>query len=124
MQNMNKEILHRKLKNFGILILVGVAYYIWIRVTGLGIPCMTRRLTGFKCPGCGATTMVLYMAKLNFARAYRANPFLFSTLPFLMLEFFYVNILEIYEKKSPMWNNVILILFLIAFIGFGVLRNF
>ena len=31
----------------------GCAYAAFYRITGIGIPCLFRLITGFKCPGCG-----------------------------------------------------------------------
>ena len=121
---MNKEILHRKLKNLGIFLIIGIVYFIWIKLTGLAIPCMTRKITGLKCSGCGATTMVVCFAKLDFKGAFDANQFLFCSIPFLIFEIIFVNMREVYEKKNPMWNKVLLIIYLAMFIAFGVLRNF
>lgn len=68
---------------------LGTAYYIWLRLTGLAIPCVFRMITGWKCPGCGITTLILCIAKFDFAGAFQANPFLFVTGPALLLEIGY-----------------------------------
>lgn len=68
----------------GIRILgIGVIYFFWVCLTGVGIPCPFRLLTGYLCPGCGITHYCIAMLQLRFADAYSANPFLFVLMPFL-----------------------------------------
>ena len=35
----------------------GIAYYFFMKITGLSIPCLIRRVSGLKCPTCGITHM-------------------------------------------------------------------
>lgn len=65
------------LKIYAFALGIGLAYYIWIRATGLAIPCFYLKTTGLLCPGCGMTNMFLALAKLDFAGAYRCNPAMF-----------------------------------------------
>ena len=67
-----------------LLIGAGLLYYVWIRVTGLMIPCPFRLLTGIRCPGCGVTTMIMAAGRGDLHSALEANPFLFVTSPFLI----------------------------------------
>ena len=69
----------------GIRILgIGVIYFFWVCLTGVGIPCPFRLLTGYLCPGCGITHYCIAMLQLRFADAYSANPFLFVLMPFFI----------------------------------------
>ena len=52
-----------------ILFGIGALYALIIRLTGIGIPCPIRRLTGIMCPGCGTTRMMMSILKLDFASA-------------------------------------------------------
>ena len=65
---------------------VGVIYFCWLKVTGIGIPCIFRKITGWYCPGCGITTLILCISEQDFVGAFWANPFLFVTSPFLLGE--------------------------------------
>lgn len=75
-----KKLLKETLVCAGLL----AAYYFFIRLTGLHIPCIFRKVTGLKCPGCGLTAMCMYLAKLRFADALRANPLMFFMTPLLL----------------------------------------
>ena len=57
-------------------------YYLFVRFTGLSIPCVFREVTGFRCPGCGVTHMAMHAARLEFGLAFRSNPLLFFMFPF------------------------------------------
>lgn len=59
--------------------MLGPAYLMWLRAGLPAVPCMFRRLTGLKCPGCGITSMALCLSRLDFKGAYEANPFLAVT---------------------------------------------
>lgn len=51
----------------------GIAAAAVIKITGRGIPCIFRLITGLKCPGCGNTTAVLALLELDFMGAFAAN---------------------------------------------------
>lgn len=75
--------MQQKLKKLGISTMVlaaGFAYYLAARFF-FAIPCMFRTLTGFKCPGCGITHMLVAELQFNFAQAYAANPALYLLQP-------------------------------------------
>jgi len=58
--------------------LVGVGLSATYRLTGYGIPCPWRALTGTLCPFCGSTSMGAHLLNLDFAGAWAANQFVFS----------------------------------------------
>ncbi len=101
----------------------GIAYYVWLKIGGPAIPCLFRKMTGWKCPGCGITTMFLNLLELDLAGAYQANPFLFVTGPFLLVELLYLVILSYKERGIPKWNEWVLGIYTCALIIFGILRN-
>ena len=70
---------------FGALILIGIGalYALFVRLTGIGIPCLFHEITGLDCPGCGASRMALALFSLDPAAAFRFNPVLFCLLPLL-----------------------------------------
>lgn len=73
----------QKLKKLGISAMVlaaGFAYYLAARFF-FAVPCVFRTLTGFKCPGCGITHMLIAELQLDFAQAYAANPALYLLQP-------------------------------------------
>ena len=67
------------------IIALGLAYFIFIKVTDLWIPCIFKKITGKFCPGCGVTRMALSVIKLDFADAAKANIFLFASSPVLLI---------------------------------------
>lgn len=114
----------KDLKIFAVILLLGSIYGIWIEITGLAIPCVFRKMTGWLCPGCGITTLCLCLVKMDFRGAYEANPFLFLTFPFLIFELFYLRYINKEEESTFSKINMgILILYLAALLGFGFYRN-
>lgn len=62
----------QKLKKLGISAMVlaaGFAYYLAARFF-FAVPCVFRTLTGFKCPGCGITHMLIAELQLDFASTF------------------------------------------------------
>lgn len=105
------------------LLIIGFCYYIWIRTTGLYIPCMFRLVTGFKCPGCGITTMMVNLSKLNFKAAFIANPFLFITGPFIAAELIYAYIKASRNEQISRTNIIGLYIYISLLLIFGIWRN-
>ncbi len=113
----------KTIKTALILIAAGVCYLAWIRLTGLALPCVFRSLTGFKCPGCGITTMFAALASLDFRASFNANPFLFVTAPFLCGEIIYREYLKCKDMKVPGAHEAAVICYAIALCIFGIVRN-
>ena len=65
-------------------LLIGCAYALFYRGTGLGIPCPFRALTGMKCPGCGVTRMLVSLMRLDVRGAFGYNAALLCMLPALL----------------------------------------
>ena len=93
------------------ILAAGIAAAFIIKITGVGIHCHVYRITGLKCPGCGNTTAVLALLKLDFKGALYAN--------FLMpLEFAYLLLTAVVTIKKyiltgksgielpPQWINI------------------
>lgn len=106
------------------ILIIGILYYIWARVTGIWIPCPFRKITGWLCPGCGITTLFMSLARLDFRGAFHANPFLFITGPVLLAEVIYDYVLRMKGRKLPKWNQICLYIYLVMLIAFGIIRNF
>ncbi len=68
------------LKIYAVVLSVGLAYFLFYRFTGLGIPCLYLKTTGYLCPGCGATRMFLALFRLDFAAAFSYHPVLLTLL--------------------------------------------
>ncbi|MGI6500203.1 MAG: DUF2752 domain-containing protein [Anaerostipes sp.] len=110
-------------KKFGIILIIGFTYFIWIRITGIAIPCLFRMRTGWLCPGCGITTLFLDLIKLDIKGAYNANPFLFVTGPWIVIFILWDMKLKYEKRQMPKAGNGVLVLYLIALCVFGIWRN-
>ena len=78
-----RDRLRRLLGGGGLLLAAGLAYALWVRATGLALPCPFRAVTGFQCPGCGVTRLCLSLLRGDLPGAWRANPALLLLLPVL-----------------------------------------
>lgn len=113
----------KTIKTVLLLLAAGLCYLVWIKLTGFALPCMFRSLTGFKCPGCGITTMFTSLATLDFEASFNANPFLFVTAPFLCGEIIYRIYLKYKNMKFPKAHEAAVICYGIALCVFGIVRN-
>lgn len=73
------------IKKAAVYLLVGLAYYVFVRLTGWGIPCVFSLLTGILCPGCGISRMFMALLRLDFYAAFRYNALIFCALPFVLI---------------------------------------
>lgn len=115
--------MRRKTKALLAVLGVGITYYMLIRFAGFSIPCIFHKITGWKCPGCGITTLILCLLEGDFKGAFAANPFLFVTGPALLAELGYYYLFLDDKRKLPTWNNRLIILYGISLLIFGILRN-
>jgi len=67
---------------FAAMFVIGVARWLAPSPTGVGThtqlflpPCGFKTITGLPCPSCGMTTAFAYMAHLQLARGFSAQPF-------------------------------------------------
>lgn len=101
------------------------AYYAFVRLTGLSIPCYFYEITGLKCPSCGITHMLLHAAKLEFAEAIRCNALLFFMLPFLgALLLIKILFMPQWLEKDSVFFKTVITLCCAALLIFGAVRNF
>ena len=119
-----KERFRQTLTKYVILLLIGIAYFVFVFITGIGIPCIFHVVTGLKCPACGVTRMITSLARLDFAAAFAWNPFLLITGPVILLcliasEVIYVKsgTRSLGKWNFVLWGEIVLAL------AFGVLRN-
>lgn len=107
------------------LLAAGCAYAVLFSKTGIGIPCIFRKITGLMCPGCGTTRMLVSLLKLDFVSAWSYNPVVLCMLPVGAVLFALglkryiadgVNRMTKYET----FTEYIMIAVLV---GFGIVRN-
>jgi hypothetical protein len=98
-------------------------YLVCYLVTGSGIQCTIYKLTGFSCPGCGMTRMVLALFDGNIYQSFRYNPYMFVSIPLITL------IGTIWSAEYVLYNqiykhiDIVLISYTASIIIFGILRN-
>lgn len=114
------------LKTKIIILIIGIIYLIWYRLTHIGIPCIFLLVTGLYCPGCGITRMFSAISHFDFIGAFRSNCFVFILLPYGIFAYVRHNANFIikgepykYKKFHKYLLNVILVMASI----FGVVRN-
>ena len=114
----------RVVVKYSIILGVGVAYLIFFLCVGFGIPCVFREITGLKCPGCGISKMFVSLARLDFAAAFRHNPLIFTTGPFLpaYLVTSEIKYIRCGERNMDKWE-IFLWVELALLLAYGVLRN-
>lgn len=111
---------------FGALIIltVGAAYTLFVKLTGVGIPCPINLTTGLKCPGCGVSRMFLALFRLDFPEAFRQNGAILCLMPLMAATA--IRFIYVYIKKGTVRDRPaeISVWFMIAvLLVFGILRN-
>jgi len=89
------------------------------------IPCIFHEITGFYCPGCGITRMIVSIFKLDFYKAFRYNPLLFIFIPFIIV-LTLNNIYCIIKNRVPIYkkiNNKFWVVIIIILIIYWIARN-
>lgn len=111
---------------FGIIIAFGIAYIIFYRLTGIGIPCYFHTLTGLNCPGCGVSRMIISLINLDFKSAFHYNAALFVLSPvFLILAItIIVRYIKTGSQKLCLGQSVVLYALIALLLLFGIIRNF
>lgn len=89
----------------------------------IGIKCPVFETTGFYCPGCGSTRMVRALIHLQFYQAFRYNPVIFISAPFVFVLVYAVVIYYILGKPVPSVIDNTLICYGFILVIFAVVRN-
>jgi hypothetical protein len=105
------------------LFIVMFLYYLFVRFTGIKIPCIFFELTSLECPGCGITRMLTQFLQFNFVKGIKFNYFLGFTLPILLFMIAYMSYLYIFKKKQAKWFTILSTIYLISLFIWGILRN-
>ena len=106
-------------------LIAGFAYYLFVRFTGHGIPCIIKALTKAYCPGCGISRMFVALIGGNIKAAAGYNLLALSLLPFGA---FWAGI-KIYQfikegkNESPKWETAAILIIFILTIAFWIMRN-
>ncbi len=115
----------KKIISLVLLLLLLIGYLLLGNHYHIFLFCPIRKIIGLYCPGCGVTRMLLSILKGQFYQAFRYNPLLFLSLPFLIL--YYIDYLYCLSKEKKSKIHMLeprIWYFLIAiFLLYGVLRN-
>lgn len=107
------------------IVLLGLAYALFIQCTGLGIPCVFRLVTGYRCPGCGMTHAAMALIHGQPKIAFRENPLSLSVVPLLL--FYGAYRAEVYIRTARTdfrkWEIVFLGVLWVVVLLFWLLRN-
>ena len=117
--------LSRLLGGAGLLLAAGLAYALWVRATGLALPCPFRAVTGLLCPGCGVTRLCLALLRGDWAGAWRANPALLPMLPILAALAVRLSVRYVREGSAvlPRRENALVWVLAALLAAWGILRN-
>ncbi len=89
-----------------IIMVVASGLFLFISINLKLPPCYVKALTGFDCPACGGTRMVINIAKLNFIKAFHYNPFMFLAFIYGILFFILLNISILNKKAIQIINKL------------------
>lgn len=120
------DIRHRAVtvvKIFSHLLLLPTLIVMHYIITGQYIGCVFRKTTGIYCAGCGATRMVLAILHLRFYQAFRFNPFMFVTLPIVIICSAVWIIRYVLYGYICKHLDKLLIAYAISVIIYGIIRN-
>ena len=109
----------------GALLGLGLGYAVWVRLTGLAVPCPFRAVTGRLCPGCGVTRLCLALLRWDWAAAWSANPVLLLMLPVLAALGVRLAVRYVREGTTvgPKWESALLWTMVALLIVWGIVRN-
>ena len=125
MSTEQKKRLREILKSVAVVVLIGILYVIFVKVTGWALPCPIKLVTGKYCPGCGISRMCLALLRLDFEAAFYANRLLFILLPFIL---FYaliktISFIKTGNSKQTLLEQIVTFLVLLLVIAFWIMRN-
>ena len=120
-----KERLLKLIKGVAALLGVGVCYYLFYSLTGFGIPCVIKKVTGLQCPGCGMTRAMVALIHGDLPGAYEYNSLSITLLPLLAVYLCYrgYRYVKGTEFAFRWWEILFLTAGLVIALGYGFWRN-
>lgn len=111
--------------NGSIIIAAASALLASYHLTGHGLPCLFRAMTGYLCPGCGMTRAALAILEGNFAKAWQYNPLSLTLLPIFAIYLLYKAGRYVLkgEEDFKLGETLFLLTLLLIAVSFGVGRN-
>ncbi|MCI5806821.1 MAG: DUF2752 domain-containing protein [Clostridium sp.] len=108
-----------------VLIILGFVYLFIYQKLGVGIPCLFRTITGWKCPGCGMTHAMSAIWNGDWKSAWEYNALSITVLPIVCIYLLYRWVREIRHKGEEfyIWEYIFLGVLFIIVIAYGYTRN-
>ncbi len=89
-----------------LLMFVFISYCFINKKTGIYIPCIFYKITGYRCPGCGITHMLFNLLNFKIADAFSDNYLAFIYLPFIIGYYIYEIYLYVWNKKDKVFIKI------------------
>lgn len=113
-----------KMKIYSWVAVVLVLYYIWVRSTGLALPCPIHALTGLYCPGCGITRLLMALAAGDVNAAYHWNPGLFWIAPVAVLDVIWYHYVYFrYGEQNSRLHSICICIMIVVLLAYCIWRN-
>ena len=93
-----------------------IAFFIFLGLENYMLPCFTKQLLGFDCPGCGLQRSMLLLTKGEFGAAFETYPAIYP----LILLFGFLGVNKFLPSKH---SNTITITLMVTSVGF-ILTNY
>ncbi len=108
-----------------IILTIGLVYSIFYLITGFGIPCPIKTITGLYCPGCGISRMFIALIHGDIQTAVSSNIVVFFMLPFFAAGYVrhQYRFIRYNEKGLKRWENVMTMICIFILLAFAVVRN-
>jgi hypothetical protein len=105
---------------------LAIVYFILDPSRGLFPKCPFYWLTGYKCPGCGSQRAVHELLHLHFAAAFKENALLVTSIPYILLGFFfdYTNLGQLWPRvRKTLFGLHAIIVIAVIVISWWIFRN-
>lgn len=105
-----------------IFLIAGMLYYGFTQWTGIYIPCLFYKLTGWVCPGCGISHLCSDLISFRFDTAFLQNPGV-SILICIWLVFAMIQLIRRRSLLNSRESRILMFCSVVFLLVFGVLRN-
>lgn len=87
------------------------------------LDCFVNKTFGISCPACGTTRLLIELIRGNIYQAFRYNPFIFISIPYIIAVYIQWGVNFI---KTGLGNDMVnreILFYAIALTVFGIIRN-
>ena len=114
----------KKILWYSLLVIAAGTFYVWLIILGIiKIPCIVKHVTNLDCPACGGTRMFMAITRLDLYQAFRYNPYIFVTLPYVGHTYYkFVQQYTLNGIVEDKYQDRVLY-YAIGLIAFGIIRN-